>query len=377
MYCIYSKIIIQLVINKIRKSSKRKYNICILANNVAGFGSMNVVSNLLQEFAINHSISDLSVFIKLPKIPFWENYIKKLNKNWTIRLEFRSKYKIFRFLSRSIDLIFGHLFLPEFDILIVLGDFPLRVNSKQILLLHNPHIVDKSNKLDFYFHKFFFNLNHRYVNKCFVQTDILKYKLINAFPFFYDKTFSLKMPVKNIFNNKNIIINKSNKIILFYPASFYTHKNHIIIFKFLDKYNQKFINITFNLTINKKNLYLNKYEKNIKFLGEINEEQVITNFIMSDALFFPSVNETYGLPLVEAMKMGKIILCSDLPYAKEICGDQAIYFNPLDVESINNAIEILQIKKSINWLPDWSFALSKIPQDWKIYSESFLEIAFN
>jgi glycosyltransferase involved in cell wall biosynthesis len=46
-----------------------------------------------------------------------------------------------------------------------------------------------------------------------------------------------------------------------------------------------------------------------------------------DACIFASFCESFGHPLVEALAHSKPLVCIDLPYAREICGDAAIYFD--------------------------------------------------
>ena len=47
-----------------------------------------------------------------------------------------------------------------------------------------------------------------------------------------------------------------------------------------------------------------------------------------DACIFPSICESFGHPLVEAMAMNKPLICADRPYAREICGAHAIFIDP-------------------------------------------------
>jgi glycosyltransferase involved in cell wall biosynthesis len=49
---------------------------------------------------------------------------------------------------------------------------------------------------------------------------------------------------------------------------------------------------------------------------------------VSDLMIFPSLAESFGLPLAEAMSVGCPILAADLSYAHEVAGNAAIYFNP-------------------------------------------------
>lgn len=47
-----------------------------------------------------------------------------------------------------------------------------------------------------------------------------------------------------------------------------------------------------------------------------------------DACVFPSICESFGHPLVEALAVGKPIVCADRSYAREICGNLAKYVDP-------------------------------------------------
>ncbi len=73
-----------------------------------------------------------------------------------------------------------------------------------------------------------------------------------------------------------------------------------------------------------------------------------------DGVMFLSTSESYGLPLVEAMACGLPVVCPDLEYARTICGDVAIYFDPNDVASLRAAVTELHRRLAAGWSPDWS-----------------------
>ena len=54
----------------------------------------------------------------------------------------------------------------------------------------------------------------------------------------------------------------------------------------------------------------------------------------------PSLAEGFGLPVLEAMAREQTaVACSDLPVLREVAGDAALYFDPLDTSSIAAALE--------------------------------------
>ena len=80
--------------------------------------------------------------------------------------------------------------------------------------------------------------------------------------------------------------------------------------------------------------------ENIRFLGRVSDEELLTLYNQAECLIFPSIYEGFGLPLLEAMACGCPVLASDIPVFKEICGDAAIYFNPHDHQNIHEVIKL-------------------------------------
>jgi glycosyltransferase involved in cell wall biosynthesis len=59
------------------------------------------------------------------------------------------------------------------------------------------------------------------------------------------------------------------------------------------------------------------------------------------ALIFPSLYEGFGIPALEAMVMGCPVITSKATAMREVCGDAALYVDPLDTKDIAAAIDAL------------------------------------
>lgn len=71
------------------------------------------------------------------------------------------------------------------------------------------------------------------------------------------------------------------------------------------------------------------------FLAEQTDEyladEVIADFYrISDALLFPSLEEGFGIPILEAGVSSMPIFCTDIPPLRELGGERVVYFSPND-----------------------------------------------
>jgi glycosyltransferase involved in cell wall biosynthesis len=58
----------------------------------------------------------------------------------------------------------------------------------------------------------------------------------------------------------------------------------------------------------------------------------------ADLLVFPSTYEGFGLPVLEAQKVGVPVVCSKAASLPEVAGEAAIYFDPLSIDAMAKAI---------------------------------------
>jgi glycosyltransferase involved in cell wall biosynthesis len=82
-------------------------------------------------------------------------------------------------------------------------------------------------------------------------------------------------------------------------------------------------------------------EEKVKLLGFVPDEDL--SALYRGALFFvyPSLYEGFGLPVLEALRMGVPVLTSDTSSLKEVGGEAVLYCDPKSVESIASNMEWL------------------------------------
>lgn len=76
----------------------------------------------------------------------------------------------------------------------------------------------------------------------------------------------------------------------------------------------------------------------VKNIGPVPRRMLPEVYRSADALIFPTLLESYSRTYLEAMRFGLPILTSDRDFAHHLCGDAAIYFDPLDADSVARAM---------------------------------------
>ncbi len=77
----------------------------------------------------------------------------------------------------------------------------------------------------------------------------------------------------------------------------------------------------------------------VQLIGWIPREDLYRWYGRARAFMYPSTFEGFGLPVLEAMAAGVPVACSDIPPLREVAGDAALFFDPLDEDSIVAALD--------------------------------------
>jgi glycosyltransferase involved in cell wall biosynthesis len=139
---------------------------------------------------------------------------------------------------------------------------------------------------------------------------------------------------------------------LLYPANFWPHKNHRMLltaFKMYRARNQDSdLGLVCTGTPNADMECLRdavarmELEGAVSFPGYVSDEVFTALLQACRALIFPSLYEGFGIPVLEAMALGKPVLCSRVTSLPEVAGDAAVYFDPRKPAEIVRAIEHIE-----------------------------------
>jgi glycosyltransferase involved in cell wall biosynthesis len=83
---------------------------------------------------------------------------------------------------------------------------------------------------------------------------------------------------------------------------------------------------------------VNAYKLNMEILPNMEREKIIMLYSSSSALIYPSLFESFGLPLVEANQYGLPIIASELDYVRDIL-DPEETFDPNSAKSIYRSVK--------------------------------------
>jgi glycosyltransferase involved in cell wall biosynthesis len=82
-------------------------------------------------------------------------------------------------------------------------------------------------------------------------------------------------------------------------------------------------------------------ESRLRVLEAPREDELHALYAGATLFCFPSFDESFGLPPVEAMASGTPVIVSNIPALRETCGDAAVYVEPSDAWGLAAAIDAL------------------------------------
>ena len=279
--------------------------------------------------------------------PEYENveYIAfpKSRKSWFIRLYY--EYIGFRKLSKQLN---PYAWFSLHD------TTPNVTAEKRMVYCHNTFPFYRPAWKDWFIQPeiVMFSLFSRYIHRINIRKNTFVVVQQEWLRGAFEKMFSIHNLVVSLPVQEDepfrVDVNKSQvlkeKIRFFYPATPMIHKNYEVICRAAAMLEKSGItNFEVLLTFQgQENRYTKKiidtygHLNSLCFIGFLDRQEMNNTYQNCDCLLFPSKVESWGLPATEAKALGKPILISDLPYARETVGkyEQAKFFDPDNADQL-------------------------------------------
>jgi hypothetical protein len=256
----------------------------------------------------------------------------KKNYNFQIKIINNSELERYCFYKRN-----------NFDKIFCFGNVPppLNIAKKTFIYFHNELLLntEKSDlsyikRLSFIVKRFyikFLNKNYTWL----VQTELMKDKLVGSLG-----VLKADVHVAPFFSSLKFVNVKRDENSYIYPTSESLHKNNNrLIDSFIEAARSLDENLNLKITIDRKSFKHKKIPKNLKidFIGNTHQDNLLDLYVKSEFLIFPSLKESFGLPLIEAVQCGCFTIVSNLNFSKEVIRS-SLLFDPFSTDSIKNAI---------------------------------------
>lgn len=192
------------------------------------------------------------------------------------------------------------------------------------------------------------------VNSFIVQTPSMK-NLLSKFSGNKNIFILPFLPPTTIKPRPTNLLGNSFKFDFIYPATGYMHKNHQNLIQALKILSMEGFSPTVVLTLDAakfpqlcSQIETAKQESGLRIFnyGFIAREDLILLMLQTQALIFPSLCESLGLPLYEANSIGMPIIASELDYVRDAC-DPVETFDPNSSLSIARAIKRFLLKENV------------------------------
>ena len=289
------------------------------------------------------------------------------------------------------------------DVVLVLGNFsPVDLGVPTAVLFQNSYYVDLPNftqlgkKTPIFrmlkrLEMLFFYLTTKHADAFIVHSKYTKRRLSQRWNVLDSKievipnALSTKLINSTGRNSCKITKNIDGKFRMIYVSRYYPHKNHEFILKLARRFQANgrddliFI-VTLDERLNGvktivKEIHDSGLDDFICNIGEVPHEELAGWYSSSDILLFPSYLETFGNAFIEAMSFGLPICAVDLPYARSVCDDAALYYQK---DSLEDAAEkILKLKNDMDFRREMSAKskerLKEFPS-WEEVAKRYLSI---
>ena len=313
------------------------------------------------ELAFSHFFMRIGIDVRLQNESGVGRYIRNLVE-WLPKIDKKNEYSLIapkiRWHSLKEQILFPRVLEKEgFDLVHfpyfsvpALYKGPFVVTIHDLTINHFP--TGKASTLSYpvYLLK---HLGYRFVlkqaiknaKKIIVPSKSTKKEILEHFTIPEKKIVVIYEGVSEKIKNNRTVLRSSKRTVLeksyfLYVGNAYPHKN-------LERLSEAFLKLKDLklILVGREDYFYTRLKKKVKemglsnqviFYGEANDQELSWLYQNAIALVLPSLMEGFGLPALEAMACGSLVLASDIPALKEVCGETAVYFDPYNVEEMED-----------------------------------------
>ncbi len=218
--------------------------------------------------------------------------------------------------------------------------------------------ITQKERFKFWYHRRHLKKSLNVTQLLFCQTEVAKKRLRKT----YGNGFSIRLCPNqfSLFATASVAAMAepeplrplAGKFKLFVLSRYYSHKNLEVILQLFRERKTALNDVAVILTISPdqhpkaakflQDVKRHGLEQNIITVGALRQDELAAWYRHSDALFLPTLLESFSGTYIESMSHDCPILTSDMDFAHEVCGKAALYFDPNSVDAICSSI--LQLK---------------------------------
>lgn len=368
-------------------------NIALHFGTLRGFGSSQLGWNLFREFK-KHSEHRFHVWVPEE----WEEKYGTVEVQSTDRVQVIQTRPglVQKFKTENLD-IPRVIQQESIEALFSFGDTSSLVSKvPHVLLIQQAHLTTRfkdynypislKNWCRYALMKSYLKAGLKKVSQVTVQSNTMKVNFLQSHPEFENRISVIPSTVSNIpaRERREKSANPSPK--LSYVASGAPHKNHRLLLQIMANLKAKYPGIQCILTLNSHDLP-QLYESakklevldNIDFRGPASHEAALKIMEESDIVLVPSKLESFGMPYFEAMALGIPLIASNIPIARESCGEEAYYADPDKPEAWAGIIEsVLDAEENAVMRPSQnSLHYQNVIRSWQDIAQDYLHLLEN
>ena len=310
---------------------------------VAGIGSY---IRELEASCSDHGSNDLKYVFTHDINKVVGNSIFLNSNNKIIRWFFQIRYLIYKQIQLPLKILFSnadYVICPDYIAPLI------TFNAKRITVVHDSLFWDHKKNYSFLWNKYFISLINLGINKgtqIITTSNYSKKNLIKILG--SDKSISSVYQSFN-FHKTSSSNYKTPENYLLHIGSFEKRKDLITLvkaFKLVDDPNLKLVLAGAQIINGNSEVFdeiktfivQNKLESKVILAGYVSKEEASVLYKNARIYIFPSLDEGFGIPILEALSFSLPVICSDIDVFREVGGDCVEYFKVGDSISLSKKI---------------------------------------